>query len=361
MTNQPSSSASSRRTRTPLQWALISLALCQVLFLLFVLAYTALFQDESKIMLEQWWPEDNLGLTVKESDIVDTCSLLSGPVFMGLETPTEVRRNLAFSDGQMMWFVLDESLKAKTPLMQRMLNAHFRYEWMQRFEQQLSDGTLNFLYDAGSVPGVSLQNWQNTAVPELQASPLLPWAKKLDFVVVSTDHFSLTGLPFIADLNPGMLFLLPPCNQAEFRRAIRLGGDDGNILTAQPGVHPLCRNLWTMVLACPQGGYELDLIRRRHDGTLVVFSGASLNSPRTALDTCRQALGETPAVFVGTLGAGIGFDTEAFAHEVYLLKDNYPQLEIIPSADTSMTAYEVLCEAFGSRVRPGKLGTRIKL
>lgn len=349
-----------RLSRTGLLLLLVGV---QVLLLGFMLAYFASVQGEVRMELEAR-PEETEPLPyLPGRDVLDTASLLAGPEFLGIDLPTEFRRGLAFDPGQMTWFLLERRLVEGDPLVQRARKAVPAKEF-KRLREGLGDGVLSFLYGVGSSPELARQNWSGVAVRELQASPLLPWTKHLDFLALSSlGEAEAGGLGFVTALNQGMLLVLPPHDPDRLKR---LGGftRKPNAVVLPEGLHPLGPGLWALVLAAPPASghpAELDLLVEREDGRLVLFSGSGLNPPLAALRQARRATGRDVALYVGDTGWTVGWDTSGLEAELTALSSEFPDLVVMPGGRTSLVAHGVLESLLGPRYVPGRLGARVRL
>ncbi len=344
-------------------WLLL-LVLAQVLVLGLVLGYFTGVQDQVKVELEARAPETSPGYHLPAGDLLNTASLMTGPEFLGIELPTEFRRNLSFEDGQMFWFLLDRTLADGDPLVRLARSAVPVAQESIRIHEGLTDGVLNFLYDLGSRRDLALQNWSGVSVRELQASPLLPWVKRLDLVVLSSlAEPGVGGLGFVTDLNQGVLLVLPPYDPDRLRN-LHAFNRPPNAVVLEPGLHLLGPGLWALVMAAPpSSGHpaELDLLVERADGSLVLFSGSGLNRPLVALRQVRRALGREVALYVGATGYVVGGDTSGLEAEIRQIVAEFPNLKMMPNGDTSVVAHGTLEALMGSRYRAGSLGTRLRL
>lgn len=341
----------------------------QVLILAYYLGYFGSVQQLVKMEQEVHPPETAYRFHMPLQSLVNSANLLTGAEYLGLDATTgDKRRNLSFARGQMIWFVLERTFKGQEPVMRQAAKTFTPLDWNQRLKPGWQDGYLNFLYDVGERESESLANWSSTAVGELQGSSLLPWAKHLDFVVLSSlNEQSAGGLKFITNLNPAMAILAPPHDKAKL---MSLGGlsRTPNVLVFEPGIHKLTEGLWVMVLPVPQTSgeivpkpsYELDLVVKRSTGGLAVFSGSALNPPSVAIDAVQAKLGKV-AEYVGDTGWEVGFNTEGFEEEVVAFDNRYPKLVLVPNGRTSMVAHGVLEGMLGTRYIPGRLGTRVQL
>jgi len=193
---------------------------------------------------------------------------------------------------------------------------------------------------------------------------LLPWVKKLDFVVLSSlAETSVGGLGFVADLNPDVLLVMPGHDSARLKE-LRLFRQQPNAVVLSAGVHVLAPGLWAQVLQAPVGtGHpaELNLLVEGRDGRVVLISGSSLNRPLDSLRHARQSLGRGISRYVGATGYATGADTSKLEEEIRAIRQEFPDLVLIPNGDTSLVAHGALEALLGSRYQPGSLGTRVDL
>ncbi len=343
---------------------LVFLVSAQALVLGLVLADFTGVQGQVRMELEARVPETSPGLHLSAPDLLDTANLMTGPEFLGVELPTEFRRHLTFEEGQMVWCVLDRLLGDPDPLVRLAGAAVPLPQEAARIHQGLTDGVLNFLYDLGSRRDLALHNWSGVAVRELQASPLLPWVKHLDFVVLSSlADAGVGGLGFVTDLNQGVLLVLPP-HDPDRLRSLQAFNRRPNAVVLPLGLHPLGPGLWALVLEAPlSSGHpaELDLVFARRDGRLALFSGSGLNRPLVALRRVRRELGRDVALYVGATGYLVGGDTSGLEAELARIQAEFPDLEMVPNGDTSLVAHGTLEAWLGTRYRAGSLGSRIRL
>ncbi len=331
-------------------------------------SYAILFfmydQQQVKMELEVHPEETVKRFHLSGRDVMNTANILAGPEFLDIDIATKLRRNLSFSPGQMIWFILEKKLDKNSPFCKQAAKSVSADEWKGKIGYGMTDGVLNFLYDVGMYDQLSLQNWTGTAVGELQASPLLPWVKHLDFVVLSSiEEETAGGLPFITNLNQGMLIIAPKTDIEQIK-SIGKFTRIPNVMMLNTGIHEICDGLWALVLDAEIDGKltkELDLICRCANGQFVLFSGSGLSEPETAIRTAELALGRKISVYVGDTGWEVSFDTSSMEEEVRGLKQAYPDLYIIPNGRTSMIAHSVLEMMMPDKYKPGRLGMRIKL
>lgn len=336
----------------------------QVLLLAFLIAYFASVQDQVRMELEARPPGEAPQPHLAARDVLDTVSLFSGPEFLGHDFATEFRRGLSFEAGQFMWFLLQRTLGREAPLV-RLASASVPSEKERaRLRDGLTDGALSFFYDVGARRELAVSNWNSVGVAELQASPLLPWTKRLDFVALSSlADSAVGGLGFVTELNQGILLLVPPHDPARLRR-LGLFARKPNLVELAPGLHPLAEGLWALVLPAPAGSghpAELDLLVERADGSLALFAGSGLNRPLVALREATRQMGRPVALYVGSTGYAVGWDTRGIEDEILALQQEFPQVVLIPNGDTSVFAHGALEALLGPRYRPGRLGTRLRL
>lgn len=344
-------------------WLVVLLA-TQVVVLGALLAWSASVHGQIRMPLEARLPEPQPGIHLPARDLLETASILGAPEFLGIELPNPFRRHLSFQEGQMFWLFLERNLSAATPLVERAREAIQDPEDARRVQDGLCDGFLSFLYEVGGQRDVARQNWAATAVRELQASPLVPWAKKLDFVVVSSlAETSVGGLGFVTDLNPEVLLILPEHDPARLQE-LRLFRQRPNAVVLPAGVHALAPGLWAQVLEAPVGtGHpaELNLLVEGRDGRVVLISGSSLNRPLDSLRHAQQSLDREVSRYVGATGYVTGADTSSLQDEIRELRHEFPDLILIPNGNTSLLAHGALEALLGPRYRPGRLGTRVDL
>lgn len=333
----------------------------QVLLLGFLLLYSASVQDSVRMELEARPPEESPEPHLAARDLLDTVSLLSGPEFLGIEFPTEFRRGLSFEPGQFMWFLLSRTVGEDAPLMGLIAGGVASQDERARLRAGLSDGVVSFFYDVGARRDLVVNNWNSVAVRELQASPLLPWTKRLDFVVLSSlSDSAVGGLGFVTELNQGVLLLAPP-HDPDRLRGLGLFARKPNLVELPPGLHPLVDGLWAMVLQSGRGA-ELDLLVEGSDGRLLLFSGSGLHGPLAALREAKRLTGREVSTYVGSTGFSVGpSETARVEDEALALQREFPAVTLVPNGDTSVFAHGTLGALLGEHYRPGRLGTRMRL
>lgn len=343
---------------------LVLLVAVQTLLLGFTLAFFAAIQDEVRMEQEVHPEEVSPRPHLPARELLDTASFLAGPELLGIELPTELRRGLSFAPGQMLWLVLDRSLAGEDPLVREARKLFPTEEASAKLREGLQDGVLNFLYDLGGRRDLALQNWSGVAVRELQASPLLPWAKHLDFLVLSSlADSAVGGLGFVTERNPDVLLVVPTCAEARLRTLSSVPPNP-HLLVLPEGLHPLAPRLWALVLAAPAASghpAELDLVLERRDGSLVILAGSGLNPPSVPLRKVRELLGRDAALYAGATPWNVGWDSSGLEAEVTALTREFPTVTLVPNGDTSLVAHGVLEALLGPRYRPGRLGTRVRL
>ena len=336
----------------------------QLLLLGFTLAWLASVQDQVRMELETRLPEKAKAQLPSEATVLGTANLLTGPDFLGIDTPTEYQRGLSFLDGQMVWLFLAARLGDRDPLVGLAREATPKAREFQHLRAGLTDGSLCLLYDAGADAEGAQLNWTGAVAPELRACTLLPWSRNLDLVFLSSlEEGAVGGLGFITDVNQGVFLVAPPHDPGRLRK---LGGftRDPNVATLEVGLHPLGAGLWALVLKAPPGSgspAELDLLVERPDGSLALFSGSGLNRPSVALRAARRLAGREVSLYVGATGYSAESDSSGMEADVRALKLEFPNLVMVPNANTTLMAHGLLEALLGPKYRPGRLGTRIRL
>lgn len=351
-----------RLSRTALLALLLGL---QVVLLGFVLAYFASTQDAVRMPLEARPPEEEVEPHLSAAEVLDKVSLLSGPEFLGIDFPTRFRRGLVFEGGQFMWFLAGRRLSPSDGLLARAREVMEPQEY-RRLEEGATDGVLSFFYDLGARKDLVTHNWGAVGVRELQASPLLPWNKRLDFVALSTlSDTTVGGLGYLTAYNQGIVMVLPPHDP---RRLTALGvfSRAPNAVVVPAGLHELGPGLRALVLPVPASRgvpdtHELDLLVDTRDGRLLLFAGSGLNRPLDALRRARALAGRAPDLYVGATGYITGWDATELQAELAELAVEFPDLVMMPNASTTMVAHGAVESVLGPRYRPGRLGTRLDL
>lgn len=335
-------------------------ALSQVVLLAGVVAYYGARQEQCQTNLETHAPEAVHSFALSENDILDQVSFLSGPEDAGIALPTEARQKLSFCPGQMMWGMLRRPTATSLGMSQPTGKVYAESLWDPELPASCRDGVVNFIYDLGSDTACSYANWSGTVVPELQASPLLPWQKHLDFVVLSSLETPNAGaLPFITALNPNTLLITP---MIDLDRLAALAKYDGElrVLPFAEGVHRLLPGMWTLVLPTPQqydSAYELDVVLERGDGTLALLVGSALNPPLVHLRAAEEQLGRRVSLYAGGTGWSNDNDMLNIEADLEQIEQEFPGLEWQPNHNTGLFVRDFMQEALGERYHNACLGS----
>ena len=337
-------------------------ALWQFILLAYLLAYFTMFADESKIQLEAGTPvkvADNLAFS--RSELLNTASMLSGNQFTGRCETNPLSFNINYSGSNMVWFMLERPKYLSAPLLnwpQKYL--HVKPEVWAKLKENLQDGVVNFIYDTGS--DVSMRDaWSGFVVETLNRSPFMPWQKKLDFVIISTLGYD-SGFDFINNLNSDTIFLCPNITPQKFTEVTSLEvAKTVQAVTIPPGIHLLFEGVWAIVVPIDKDKFELDLLVRRRDGTLVLFCGASCGDLAYRFSLAENLLHEVPSLIVGNFNEGYVLWNDSEIKHMKQLAADYPQLKIAACGGVSFAEYEFLRSIFGENVYCDSLGERISL
>ncbi|MGM9992949.1 MAG: hypothetical protein ACI376_08960 [Candidatus Bruticola sp.] len=339
----------------------IVLAAVQISLLFYVLLYFTIFADESKTELEYGADDHSSYIACAESELVNTASVLTGSQFVGRFEQNPLSFNLNYTDGNMIWFLFKRGQLQNCPL----LNwpdkyVHVKENNRRQLQQAVTDGIINFLYDTGT--SVSIGNaWSRFVVETLNGSPFMPWQKKLDFIIVSNINLR-GGFNFINNLNKNIVYLCANTDVEDFCNHTSLYvKDEPQIISVPPGVHQLFLGVWAVVVPNEEKLFDLNLLVRRLDNSLVLFCGAGSGSFRENFRIIEEELHEVPSLLI------VNFDEkvwESGTHTNSTLKQfatDYKHLEVKMCGGVSFSEYEILRDAFGDRVSCSKLGERISL
>ncbi len=335
----------------------------QLLLLAGVLLFFYSEQDVVKAELEERTLEPVQSLCLSLDTLLNTTSMLTGPNEAGIELVTPARRYLSFCPGQMMWFLLGRPNSQSLGRIDYHGHRYLLDDYAAELGKGCRDGVVSFLYDVGEITDFSYRNWNGTALRELQASPLLPWQKYLDFVVLSSlENSNAGGLPFITDLNNEMLIVAPPI---DVERLSNLGNyrRTPNVWQLPLGLTELLPGMWGLVLETPvqyKSAYELDLLIERSDGTLMLYAGSGMNAPRDALHRTEELTGKRVSWYIGATGWSSEADMINFEEAWEALDSEYPHLHWMPNHNTSAVVCEYLEAYLGERYHSGCLGSRVR-
>ncbi|MBQ7568633.1 hypothetical protein IJT17_07515 [bacterium] len=341
---------------------LLVLAILQFVLLGWVLCYYAFHQDEVIAGLEVHPAEPYSSLVLSEHEVLDAVNFLSGPESAGIDLITRARSNLSFGKGQMIWGLLSRPTSSSRGKSPRRGTEYSETEWSARMPKSSRDGVVNFLYDVGLSADLAYSNWNGMAVRELQASPLLPWQKYLDFVVLSSfSKSSVEGLPFIINTNPSMLFIVPPASSEQLGW-IDFRQGKSNVWQLEEGLHRLLPRLWALVLKTPEEcfePYELDLLLERGDGGIILLVGSAYNAPDVHLQMAEKAMGRPPVLYAGATGWTDDVNMIEFEDRFLRINQMYPDLHWQPNM-TGMTVSAYLEAWLGERYHSARLGSRLR-
>ena len=335
-------------------------ALSQIVLLAIVLVYYGARQEQCKTDLETHAPEALHSFTLSASDVLDQVSFLSGTEEAGIALPTEARQKLNFCPGQMMWGMLRRPTASSAGQAEPEGNVYSEDLWDVDLPASSRDGVVSFLYDLGDDTACSYANWSGTAVFELQASPLLPWQKHLDFVVLSSlEELNAGGLPFITDLNPKTLLIAPPL---DMERLYSLGRyeSEPRVVQYEEGLHLLLPGMWLLVLPTPEkydSRYELDIILERGDGSLMLLVGSALNPPIVHLRAAETQMGKRISWYAGGTGWSDDGDMLRVEADLRQIEQEFPELDWQPNFNTGMFVRDYMQEALGERYHNACLGS----
>lgn len=316
------------------------------------------------------------GVVVRGEDVVDVAHIFYGSEAFGRDPiasesahPRSYRSELQLDPGHFTWLVLSDRPSRESPL--RTLGAQGLRPGSDdsaQFEASLNDGVLNFFYDLGGDERTFIHNWSTVGVQELQMSPLLPWSKKLDFIVLSSiDPAHCAALDYILGRNPDILIFGPPLPttadpQFGPQQPVLLEdlGAARRYHAFEVGLHALTDRLALFVYAGDEGVSHVALIIRSGDHT-TLLAGVGVVDMASLIGAAEEAGAPSITGFIGATGYDLG-DDQPTIERLGALSRSHPRLRIAPGYGTSLEGFAMLVDVFGAgRVSSALLGARIPL
>lgn len=313
---------------------------------------------------------------MEASDIVDTIHVFSGTPENGTDCEGDrLRQGLVFDRGHFAWVLLEDRVGPRDGL-RSLVAPTLAADAARTFDAALGDGFVSFFYDLGSRDEALDVNWTVVGQVELQASPLLAWAKRVDFMVVSRyDAAHCGGLRRMLEGDPAVPIVGPPLG------APRLSGQTtpSNLaitvtslmqqkrLSALPvGLVALAPRLKAYTYAVPGSpedwnAYATALVIRGKRGW-AVYAGCEGLPPDVLVTQVEGALGQPVVTYAGATGYQGASEDPAVVRALTRLRHSHPDLEMIPTHATSFTTHAMISRIFGAEhYRAGVLGSRIHL
>lgn len=306
--------------------------------------------------------------------VVDAVHVFSGSQGLGRDPATEghvkpatFRSQLAFDDGHFSWIALADTAGPRDVLRSMAVNDLMRWSEARRLaEAGLTDGLINLFYDLGGDEPTWLHNWSTVGVQEMQMSPLLPWTKRLDVIVLSSyDPEHCGGLAYVLRTTPDVLVIGPPIPKSADPR----WGDRGKDIVATAraarrlrvlpfGFHPLTPRLSVLVYPVPYGAPEAALVIRTGE-RMTVVAGAGGRPLQDLVALAEKSLGRRVTGFIGATGVE-GVDVTALSGLASLRRA--PKLRVAAGYGASPEGLAALSEILGAdAVKAARLGARIPL
>jgi metal-dependent hydrolase (beta-lactamase superfamily II) len=344
---------------------------CQLACLGYVLYIFAEPPGHVKMYLEEKPTLSPTEVIIPLSETLNTASLFAGGEFLGRAPGANLfRQSLAWDEGQFMWIILKGKVRDSDLLLRLIRKNPMEDITLQK--EPFQDGIINFFYDLSGREDLFRNNWGAVGVKELQVSAIMPWTKKLDFIVLSSlrsDH--LAGLSFIARLHPTLTIFTPPLPRQLAYPPSDSEGEGFRSLRKFTNLTPLGAGHWRLTeqlraLVIPLGGgtwgvrHELVLIIKGKEGWSVL-AGSGFSRPLALVRKARLAVKSRIRLYAGGTGMMIGSGDPALKRELEVLRQEEPSLVIVPNYSTSPAAHDYLREIFGKNYRPGCLGERLKL
>jgi len=339
---------------------LTCLLVVQVGLLIYVLILFTPLSPTMTMRLET--PEAPPGSLKERNLLVDTINCMAADELLDRDPQAgAARQELVFDEGQFIWAVLRESVKPDAPILD-MESRLATYQDRTIFRQLLTDGIVSFLFNLGAQEDTFRYNW-GIATRELQQVSLLPWAKRVDFVVLSDfndDHRG--GLDHLLKLNPSLLILTPPLPN-EDEDIASLFTSFQNALPLPPGYTPLTERIGVLVLAVNHPGglpstYEASVLVDS-DAGITILAGSGAPSAETIITQAAQATGRPIINYLGGTNLAYGQPNDPRLQTLKALLKQHPGLTFRPGYNTSLAAHEALSRTLGSSYQPLRLGSRI--
>lgn len=311
---------------------------------------------------------------VPADHLVDAVHVFSGSQVLGRDAaaeehakPATFRSQLAFDPGHFTWIVLADGAGRHDALQAMAVDGLLPWSEPRRLaEAGLSDGLINVFYDLGGDDRAWLHNWSTVGVQEMQMSPLLPWMKRLDVIVLSSyDPEHCGGLDYVLRTTPDVLVLGPPLPKSANPR---WGGRGEEIVeTAQAarrlralpiGFHALTSRLSVLVYPVDDGPAEAALVIRTGE-RLTVVAGGGGRPLYDLVARVEKCTGRRVTGFIGATGVE-GVDAAALSALAALRRA--PGLRVAAGYGTSPEGFSALVEILGAdAVKAARLGARIPL
>lgn len=311
---------------------------------------------------------------VPADHVVDAVHVFSGSQVLGRDPaaeeharPVTFRSQLAFDSGHFSWIALADVAGPRDALRALAVDRLFPWSEPRRLaETGVSDGLINVFYDLGGDERAWLHNWSTVGVQEMQMSPLMPWTKRLDLIVLSTydpDHCG--GLAYVLRTTPDVLLIGPPLPKAANPRWGERGAEivetaraARRLRTLPIGLHPLTPRLSVLVYPVAHGPAEAALVIRTGERWTVV-AGAGGRPLYDLVARVENRLGRRVTGFIGATGVE-GVDAASLGELASLRRA--PGLRVVAGYATSPEVFAALSEILGPEaVKAARLGARIPL
>ncbi len=342
----------------------------EIIIMIFFLAKFSKAENQNVMILEtsietgQFTDPDDFIL--KRYDILDTVTLLTGTEADGRATEENaLRKNMIFDPGQAMWLVFEEKISGKDQIFEYAKSVMAEKDFDSFREKLCSDEVVNVLFDMGDNEDTYTTNWREVGVHELQSAPLLPWKKKIDFIILSTfedKHWG--GLAYILKYNPAIPIFCPPLTKSDIVGNARIIDRAQNLVPIMPGYTNLTARLGALVTSMPRGEgkdprYELDLVLHI-DGGVAIITGAGLLEPLEIVRQVKMSTGKEVLYYIGGTNLQVGLESEELKNQLRELKAIAPKMQFYPNYNTSMIAKQMLGEVFKEKLNDTPLGLKIR-
>lgn len=359
--------------RTLLLGALVA---CQALLVLVLLRTASTATVGAVSALEAPVPVSLDDTPLERGDVVDTVHVLSGAPENGSEGEGDkLRESLIYDRGHFSWLVLDEPPSPGNGLHRRVA-PFLPAESRAAFEAAVDDGILSFFYDLGGRDEALDVNWNTVGQVELQSSPLLAWAKRVDFMVISRyDAEHCGGLRRMLEGDPSVPLLGPPLalpqgqnagTPTELAITVTTLMKQRRLLALPRGLFRLSPRLqaYTYVASHRPGSWDAYAtalaIRGKRGWSLC--AGSDALPPDDLIRRVESELGQPVVTYVGATGYRGASEEPAVVAALERLHRTHPDLDIVPTHATSFTTHALISRIFGpDHYRAGILGARIGL
>jgi len=321
----------------------------QLAIVVFVMIYFSCRENQTIMILEQPLPIQYMNKArdqaVTAERIHDTVTFLTGD--------GNYRGDLEADRGQGLFISLREEISPDAPLLD-LFREYLGEDEADAIALEMSrSDSLNMLMGAGSDSRAFMHNCQRLTVISMARSPLLPWDRELDLVILPGFSPGMTGgLNRILMENPHVTVLCPPVTSGILANHLDFLDSIPRLVPVFPGRTRLTNRLWSLVLptgeGSPDSDYELFLLAETSRG-MVLISG--MGRPGVEEILGHSALdGFDFSLFVGGVDMAMVLEDPALLPSLERVKKRFPDLIISPNHKLSPVARNAMEQVFGDRL-----------